>query len=157
MKTLRKIPVVESLFDEEGVEHKASKQRGEINRKTDHEGGDAVGEQTVNKLVVELDALRVDGVVATAEGDDSSPCDGEAVCLDAVLLEEGDVVLPAGVRVGRDVAVTAVEGLAWRPAEIVPDGLSATVDVGRAFDLECGCTRRSAALTGRRLKARTDR
>lgn len=124
---------------------------------TDYEGDNAVGEQAVDKLAVVLDALRVDGVVATAEGDDTSPSNREAVCLDAVLPQEGDVLLPAGVRVGCDIAVAAVESLAGGPAEVVPDGFSATVDVCRAFDLECGCTRRSAALTGRRLKARTDR
>ncbi len=76
--------------------------------------------------------LRVDGVVATAEGDDASPCDREAVCLDAVLLQEGDVFLPARIRVGRDVAIAAVEGFARRPAEVVPDGFSATINVRRA-------------------------
>jgi len=67
--------------------------------------------------------------------EDARPGDGEAVHRDAEPLHEGDVLGIAVVFVVGDVAGLAVEGLAGRVRERVPDGGSAAIGVDRAFHL----------------------
>jgi hypothetical protein len=86
-------------------------------------------EQGVDEVGIEFDARLVHGVIATAEGDDPGPGEGETVALDAILRQEIKVLSPAVVRVGGDIAVAAIESLAWYSRVIVPDGLATTVGI----------------------------
>ena len=98
-----------------------------------------IPQQLVNKIIIKLQPLLVDRVVSPSKGDHTGPRDRKAVGLDAVVFEELDVFFPETVRVGGDVAVAAVEGAAWFAGEGVPDGGTATVGVGGAFNLEGSC------------------
>jgi hypothetical protein len=53
---------------------------------------DAVGEQLVNEIRVPLDALLVHRVVPPTKRDNARPGDGEAVRVDAILLEESNIL-----------------------------------------------------------------
>jgi len=101
-----------------------------------HEGNDSVGEELVDKVGVELDSLGVYGIVTTAQWDDAGPRDGEPVSLHAILVQQGDVILPTLVRIGGDVSILAIESLARRPGKVVPDRFATAVDVSRALNLE---------------------
>ena len=103
------------------------------------EGNDVVGEKLVDDLVVEGNTERINGIISAAKRDDAGPSDRKPVSLDAKGLHESDVLLPEIVRVGSYIAITTVGGLSGSPAEIVPDRLAATVDIGGALDLECSC------------------
>ena len=103
---------------------------------TYHERCDARLKKGVDKVGIPLDAGLVYGVVAASEGNNARPCDREAVAPHTVLDEEVDVLPPTVVGVGRNVSVPPVERLAGQFREIVPNGLSTSVDVGRALNLE---------------------
>lgn len=104
-----------------------------------NEGQDASFEELVDHIRVELDAFGVHRVVSATQGDDTRPSDREAVRLDAILLEKSNIFPPQTIRVGRDVAVFAVQSLSWSPREIVPNGLASAVNVYRPLDLEACC------------------
>jgi hypothetical protein len=99
------------------------------------EGRDAGLEEVVDKLDIMVEARLVDGVVAAAEGDDARPREGEAVAVDAQLLEQRDVLAGAPVRVARSDARAAVGDLAGDFAEGVPDGRATAIGVDRTLDL----------------------
>jgi hypothetical protein len=82
---------------------------------------DSSSEEIVNKLDVEIDPGLVDGVIASAQGDDAAPGDGEAVAFCAGGFEEVDVFGGAVVRVASYVSRRSVGDLAWDLAEGVPD------------------------------------
>jgi len=95
-----------------------------------------MGQKFVNELAVEIDTLLVDGVVPSTERDNPRPCDGEAVGADAILSEEGDILLPELVGLGREVSVLAILSLSRDLRVCVPDSWATTVDVGGPFNLE---------------------
>jgi hypothetical protein len=66
---------------------------GEIPVEEGDEGGDASLQEVIDELDVVVNALLVDGIVATADGDDSRPGDGETVGVGAKLLQKVDVLL----------------------------------------------------------------
>lgn len=49
------------------------------NIKTDHERRNPIFEQVVDQVRIPFDSLGIDGVVATAQGDDTRPSDGKAI------------------------------------------------------------------------------
>jgi hypothetical protein len=99
------------------------------------EGRDARVGEVIDELDVVVDTRLVNGVVPAAEGDDSAPREGESVGGGAELLEEGDVLAGAVVRVAGYGAGAAVGDLAGDGAECVPDGGAAAVFFTGAFDL----------------------
>ena len=101
-----------------------------------HEWNDPVGDEFVDKVRVVFDPLGVGGVITTTQWDDAWPRDGEPVSLHAILAQQGDVVLPTFVRVGGNISVLSIEGLAGRPSEVIPDGLATAADVRGTLDLE---------------------
>ena len=95
-------------------------------------------------LVVEGDALRVDGAVAV--GDDPGPGHGEAVGLEAQLLHQVDVLLPVMVEVGGDLGVSLLVG-ALEGVE-VGHGHALAALVPAALDLESGGSRAPPEVLG---------
>jgi len=108
---------------------------GEIPMEQCDEGRNSRVGEVIDELDVMVDTRLVDGVVPAAEGDDSAPRDGESVGGGAELLEEGDVLAGAVVRVAGYGAGAAVGDLAGDGAEGVPDGGATTVFFTGAFDL----------------------
>jgi len=53
-----------------------------------------MGEESVDEFVVESDTELVDGVITTAEGNDTGPRKGKAVGLDAIVGQQRDIRLP---------------------------------------------------------------
>ncbi len=103
-------------------------------------GGDAGLQQPVDQPPVEVQAGLVDSTAAV--GQDARPGDGEAIGAQAERLHQGDVFRPAVVVVAGDVAVAAVDDVARRVAEAVPDRLAPPVFVPRPLDL-IGASRRA--------------
>jgi hypothetical protein len=99
------------------------------------EGGDAGVEQIIDELDIVVDSLLVDRVIAAAEGNDARPRDGKAVGSGTEVLEKGDILIRAVVRVAGYRAGAAVGDLAGNGAESVPDGRSTATLVGGALDL----------------------
>ena len=98
---------------------------------------DSRGEQRIDEAVVEVEPFLVDR--ADAVRDHAWPGDREAEALDPEVLHQADVVEVAVVEVDRDRAVVAVQHLAGRRAEAIPDRLSASAD--RRLRLRSGTTR----------------
>lgn len=107
---------------------------------TYHKRNDALREQRIDQVRVELDAFLGHRVVPPAQRDNPRPRKREAVGLDAVRRQELEVLFPELVRVGCHITVATVQGLAGLLGIVVPDGPSATAGVRRAFDLEARCT-----------------
>jgi hypothetical protein len=127
VQTLGKIPVVQGL-------KKGGMHVGQLTYRGAHESTydkrrHTSLEQGVDEVGIEFDARLVHGVIATAEGDDPRPGEGETVALDAIMCQKVEVLSPAVVRVGGDIAVAAIECLAWYSRVIVPDGLATTVGI----------------------------
>lgn len=100
----------------------------------DH-GGNAGIEEVVYELDVVVQALLVDGVVASTEWDHARPGDGEAVGLCAGLLQELNVLRNAVVGVTGHITRAAASDLAWDLAEGVPDGGATAVSIWSALNL----------------------
>lgn len=113
MEALRKIPVVER-----------------------DEGSDASREELVDQVRVELDAELIHRVITTTKRNDTRPGDREAVGLDAVFLEERNILAPEAVRIGGDITVATVQSLARSARELVPNGGTASVSIGGTLNLE---------------------
>src|ERR1700743_40095 len=92
----------------------------------------AVGEQLVNKAVVEVEALRVRRAVAVRKH--ARPGNGKTIGLGAEILDEADVFLVAVIMIIGAIGVVVVADLARRMAENVPDRRAVTVLVDGAFD-----------------------
>lgn len=88
---------------------------------TDHKRCNSVLKQVVDQIRVPLDSFRVDRVVATPQGDDARPSDRKAVRFDSIFDKESDIFFPKPIGVGRDIAVTSIEGLSRLFREVVPD------------------------------------
>lgn len=86
--------------------------RRELQSSTYDERRDASSKERVDEIRVELYSGLVHGVIAASERNNSGPRQGETVGFDAILGEEVEVVLPAFVGVGRNIAVASVESLA---------------------------------------------
>lgn len=108
---------------------------GKVPMEEGDEGGDPIGSELVNKLLVVFDTLGVDGVVAAAEGNHPRPGDGEAVGASTVRFEEGDVLFGAVKGVAGDVTGAAVGGLAGNVREGVPNRGATAAFVRTAFNL----------------------
>ena len=108
---------------------------GEIPVEEGDEGRDAGFEEVINELDVVVDALLVDGVVATTDGDDTRPGDGEAVGGGAERLEKVNVLLGAVVRVAGGGARAAVGDLAGDVAEGIPDRGTTAVSMDSTLNL----------------------
>ena len=100
-----------------------------------HERYNSLCEQIIHEFLVESYASRVDGIVAAAERNNSTPGDGEAVGFGAGLLEEGDVFAGAVIGIAGYGSGRSVGDFAWNFAESVPDGGTAAVSLGCTFDL----------------------
>lgn len=98
-----------------------------------HGRGDAGGQQGVDQLVVEVEALGVDRAVAA--GDHARPGDGQAVGVGAEPAHQADVLAPAVVVVAGDVAGVAARDLAGGVREGVPDRRRAAVLRHGSLDL----------------------
>lgn len=96
---------------------------------------DAVLTQRLDKHAIVLDGVCVDQVAAPTLRDDPTPRDREAVRVRSRELEEGDVLAPAPIRVGRYISAGVVLDLSRGVGEGVPDGGRAALNVRRAFDL----------------------
>ena len=103
----------------------------------DH-GFNAVCDQLLHQVVVELQALFVDLPVAV--GDDPGPADGEAVGLDIVGLHQGHILPEPVVAVAGHVAGIAVFYMAAGDvmAEFVPDVETLSVGIPAALALVRG-------------------
>lgn len=100
----------------------------------DH-GGDARIEEVVDELDVVVQALLVDGVVASTEWDHARPGDGKAVGLCAGLLQELNVLRNAVVGIAGHITRAAASNLAWDLAEGVPDGGATAVSIWSTLNL----------------------
>ena len=94
---------------------------------------DAVGQQFVDQLRVEIDARLVHPADALRQ--DPRPRHAEAVSLQAQIAHQLHVVLPAPVVIAGDVAGIAVEGHAGRVREARPDAGAGAIGQRRALDL----------------------
>ena len=93
-------------------------------------------EERIDELVVESDTERVNGVITTAEGDDTGPRKGKAVGLDAILCQQRDIRLPEPVRVRCHVSALSVLRLSGCVGKVVPYRLAPTVYIGGPLNLE---------------------
>jgi len=89
--------------------------------------------QPIHQAVVKVQAGRVD--LSRSFGKDARPGDGETIGRQAQFLHQADVLPPAVVVVGGDVAGVALPDLARLPTEGVPDGGAAAVFIHRSLDL----------------------
>ena len=96
-------------------------------------GVDPVREELVDQPVVVVEAGGVHATPTLRE--DSRPRDREAVCVEAELAHQPDVLAVAVVRVARDATVVSVHDRARLRREAVPDALAATVLRRRTLDL----------------------
>jgi hypothetical protein len=94
---------------------------------------DAPGAKTVHDPAVEVEALGVGR--AFARWLDTRPGHREAVCADAKLRQEVEILFPSQEMIARDVAGVAIDRLAGGVAERVPDGHAPASDVYGPFDL----------------------
>lgn len=108
---------------------------GKIPVEEGDKGGNTSLEQVIDKLDIVVDALLVDGVVATTNGDDARPGDGEAVGGGAERLEEVNVLLGAVVRVAGDGTRAAIGDLTGDVAESIPDRGATAVGVDSTLNL----------------------
>jgi hypothetical protein len=100
-----------------------------------HERRNPLRKQIIYKFLIERDTSRVDRVVTSANGDDTTPGDGEAIGFCASKLEERNVFCSAVVGVAGNVAGAAVSDFAGDFAECVPDRGATAVGFRSAFDL----------------------
>ena len=94
---------------------------------------DAVLEQGIDEVVVEVDPLLVDRTAAF--GQEARPAQGEPIGVESDLLHQADVLLPAVVVVDRDIAGFVAQHLPRRLREGVPDRGSLPVQIPGSFDL----------------------
>ena len=100
-----------------------------------HERRNPLRKQIIYKFLIERDTSKVDRVVTSANGDDATPRDGEAVGFCASKLEERDIFCSTVVGVAGNVAGAAVSDFAWDFAECVPYRRPTAVGFGSTFDL----------------------
>jgi len=83
---------------------------------------------------VEVNALLVDPAYALREY--STPAEGHAICVEAEVPHDGDILAESVVVIRRDVSRNVVSHLAGSVSERIPDGCSFAVFVPCPFDLE---------------------
>lgn len=100
---------------------------GEVPMEEGDEGDDAFGEEVVDELGVEGDAGRVNWIVASADGNNAGPGDGEAVGFSAGLLQESNILVGSVVGIASYGARGAISNFSGDGAEFVPDGRATTI------------------------------
>jgi hypothetical protein len=79
-----------------------------MQERTYDEGSDTVCEESVYKIGIELDTLRVNGIIATAQRNNPRPGNGKPVGFDTIFRQQLQVLLPQPVRVGGNISVSSV-------------------------------------------------
>ena len=98
-----------------------------------HEGTDAIFEEFVDELIVEVEAFLVD--FAGAVGQNARPCHRETVVFDAQLGHQADILAEQVVVITRNIARVAAQHLARGVAHAVPYGIGLAVLIPCAFNL----------------------
>lgn len=96
---------------------------------------DTCSAQVVDEFDVVLDALFIHGVIASAQGDDARPREGEAVRVCARRLQQLDVLGRTVVGITRDVAIGSVPDLARDVGEDIPYAVALAICLGTPFNL----------------------
>jgi hypothetical protein len=89
--------------------------------------------------LVESNTLLVDWVLATSQGNDTRPRDGETVALGSSGLQELNILMSSVVGVAGDRAGASVGNFTWNSSEGIPDGRSTTVLCSSSLNLVAIC------------------
>lgn len=143
MKTLRQVPVFRKH-----VKKKSAHNRQPVRTVEGNEWDNIIGDELVNEVGVEFDSLGIHGIVTTTLWDDPGPGYREAVRLDTVCLQEGNILLPQFIGISGYISIFSVElhsdeyrvcrirtmpyCMARKFQEVIPDGFSATINIYRA-------------------------
>src|SRR5262249_14751812 len=107
--------------------------RGKVPMKERGVRANAVRQQLVDEVIVEVEAPRVD--CADALGEDAAPADAEAIRLESQLAHERHVVAPSAVVIARDVPSLSVRRAAGGVRKPLPNARTGAVGERTAFYL----------------------